>query len=42
MVAQNRFQRLDASHLLAEVYEGTRYTDGQRRQESNEEKKAAA
>ena len=42
MVAQKRFQRLDASHLLAEVYEGTRYTDGKRRQESNEEKKAAA
>ncbi len=37
MVAQKRFRRLDAPHLLADVYEGVRFMDGNRISVANQE-----
>ena len=37
MVAQRRFRRLDAPHLLADVYEGVRFMDGNRVSIPNQE-----
>jgi transposase-like protein len=37
MVAQRRFRRLDAPHLLADVYEGVRFMDGNRVSVPNQE-----
>jgi transposase-like protein len=40
-VAEKRFRRLNAPHLLAEVFEGIEYTDGKRSQELNSDRRAA-
>jgi putative transposase len=37
MVAQRRFRRLDAPHLLADIFEGVRFTDGNRISVPNQE-----
>jgi len=40
MVTEKRFRKLNAPHLLSEVYEGIKYQDGIRL--SNEEERSAA
>ena len=37
MVAERRFRRLNAPELLKEVYEGVKFTDGVKAQETIEE-----
>ena len=41
MVAQKRFRKLNAPHLLAEVYAGVQYRDGQRAMDLGMERSAA-
>ena len=41
MVAESRFRRLDAPHLVAEVAEGAVFVDGERFLKSRREKVAA-
>lgn len=41
MVAQRRFRRVDAPHLLAEVFEGITYVDGVRAASAKQERVAA-
>lgn len=41
MVAQKRFRKLNAPHLLAEVYAGVKYRDGKRVREMELERRAA-
>ncbi len=36
MVTEKRFNKLNASHLLSEVYEGIEYKDGKRVSDYNE------
>lgn len=42
MVAEKRFRRLNAPHLLEEVYQGMKYVDGKRKEGSKSDRRAAA